>query len=181
MNLVSAVSDLLDGPHEFVRDAKNAGLGWTGLAAYALGVFSCYVFLRLFSAVPPGIYSFSNIFLLALGLNFFFAASIHLFLEMTGSEGSAVRLFLMFGFTELFWGLLVPLGFLAKLGCLTPVSDFLLCFLFVIIGRIAMIKRLYSVSSNKAFLAVGLPYAALIAGSFMAFVYGIVYLVWLVI
>ncbi len=181
MNLLSTVSDLLDDPRDFIDRAVGRELGWAGVFGYLLGTFSLFTFLRLFSAVPPGVYSFLNILALALAANFFFASGIHLFLEMTGAGGNARKLFFLFGLTELFWALLIPLGFLAHLDYLNPVADFLLCFIIIILARISVIRRLYSISRNKALLSITLPYAAVFAGFFMVSIYAIVYLVWLVI
>ena len=181
MNVISTVSDLLDDPQDVISRVSGGDLGWTGVFGYLLGTFSLFTFLRLFSAVPPGVYSFVNILALALSVNFFFASGIHLFLEMTGAGGNALKLFFLFGLTELFWVVLIPLGFLAKLDYLNPVADFLLCFIVIVVARISVIRRLYSISRPKALLSIALPYAVICAGFFMVFVYAIVYLVWLVI
>lgn len=202
MNLISTVSELLDDPGDFIGRVSVRELGWAGVFGYLAGTFSLFTFLRLFSAVPPGAYSFANVLALALGANFFFASGIHLFLEMTGAggsaplngsfagpcpfagakaDGNALKLFFLFGLTELFWALLIPLGFLANLGYLNPVADFLLCFIVIIVARISVIRRLYAISRPKALLSIAMPYAGVVAGFFMVFVYAVVYLVWLVI
>ena len=181
MNLIATVADLLDDPQDAVSRTAGRELGWAAMTGYLLGIFSLFTFLRLFSAIPPGVYSFLNVLALALGVNFFFASGIHLFLEMTGSGGNALKLFFLFGLTELFWVLLIPLGFLAKLDYLNPVADILLCFIIIIIARISVIRRLYSISRNKALLSVAMPYAAVVAGFLMVSIYAIVYLVWLII
>ncbi|MBU2574106.1 MAG: hypothetical protein KKH28_08540 [Elusimicrobia bacterium] len=180
MNFISVVSELIDKPQDFISRTKAGRLGGAGFLGYGLGIFSLFVFLRLFSVVPPGIYSFANVFLFVLAVNFFLAGSMHLFLQMTGAEGDALKLFLLFGLTELFWVVLIPLGFLAKLDYLPPALDCILCLAFILVARIALARRLYSISRGKAFLALSLPYAVVIAGFFMAFMYFMVYLVWLV-
>ena len=204
MNLISTVSELLDDPQDFILRAAGKELGWAGVFGYLTGIFSLFTFLRLFSAVPPGVYSFLNILVMALGLNFFFASGIHLFLEMTGAggsaslnngfagpcpfeapgakkDGNALKLFFLFGLTELFWAVLIPLAFMSKLDYLNPALGFLLCFIFIVVARISLIRRLYSISRPKALLSVAMPYAAIFAGFSMLFVYSIVYMVWLVI
>jgi hypothetical protein len=182
MNLISTVSELVDEPQDFINRAGNREAGWAGMAGYGLGTFSVFIFLRMFSAAPPlGLFSYLPMLAIALGLNFFFAASIHLFLEMTGAYGNALKLFFLFGLTEFFWALLIPLGFLAHFEYLNPTADFLLCFAVIIAARISVMRRLYSISRNKALLSIGLPYAALLAGGGMVLVYSIIYLVWLVI
>jgi hypothetical protein len=181
MNLISTVTDLLDDPQGFINRAGGREHGWAGIFGYLLGTFSIFTFMRLFSAVPPGVYSFAIVLLLALGVNFYFASVIHLFLEMTGAGGSALKLFFLFGLTELFWALLIPLGFLANLNYMNPVADFLVCSVVIIIARISVIRRLYSISRNKALLSIAMPYVGVFIGSFMFSIYAIVYLVWLVV
>ncbi|HBB67192.1 MAG: hypothetical protein A2X28_08205 [Elusimicrobia bacterium GWA2_56_46] len=181
MNLIATVADLVDGPRDFIDRTGIREMGHVGLLGYLSGTLSIFLFLRMFSAVPPGIFSFLNVLVFVLGVNFCFAAGIHLFLEMTGAGGGALKLFFLFGVTEFFWALLIPLGFLASLGYLNPGADCLLCFIIVILARISVMRRLYLISRKKALLSLGLPYAALLAGFFMVFVYAIFYLVWLVV
>ena len=181
MNLISTVSDLVDEPQGFIDRASGRETGWAGISGFLIGTLSIFIFLRLFSAVPPGVYSFLNVLAIVLGMNFFFASAMHLFLEMTGSRGAALKLFFLLGVTDFFWAVLIPLGFLARLDYMNPVVDFLICFVIVLLARISLMRRLYSISRNKALLALGLPYTALSAGSVMLFVYGIMYLVWLVV
>ncbi|MBI4803370.1 MAG: hypothetical protein HY796_12700 [Elusimicrobia bacterium] len=180
MNFLSVITEVIDEPRDFISRTKAGWFGWAGFLGYGLGIFSLFVFLRLFSAVPPYIHFFIIVFLLALAANFFLAGSMHLFLQMTGCEGDALKLFLLFGLTELFWAVLIPLGFLAKLGYLNPAMVYMLCLAFILIARIALVRRLYSISRGKALLALSLPYAAVISVFFMAFVYSTIYLVWLV-
>jgi len=180
MNLLSAIADLVDDPQGFIDRAGTRETGWAGVSGYLFGTFSIFIFLRMFSAVLPGVYSFLNVLLVVTAVNFLFAAVIHLFLEMTGSNGKALKLFFLFGLTEFLWVLLIPLGFIARLGLIHPVIDLFICFFVIIIARISLTRRLYSISRNKALLALGLPYAAAAAGFLIVFVYAIVYLVWLV-
>ncbi|MEI7481177.1 MAG: hypothetical protein WCK75_02385 [Elusimicrobiota bacterium] len=181
MSFIATVADLIDDPQGVIDRTSGRDLGWAGFFGYLLGAFSLFTFLRFFSAVPPGVYSFVSILTLVLGVNFFFASGIHLFLEMTGAEGNALKLFFLLGMTELFWSVLIPLGFLARLDYLSPVTDFLLCFIVIVVARISVIRRLYAISRSKALLSISMPYAAILAGFFMAFIYAVIYLVWLII
>lgn len=181
MSLISTVAELVDEPRNFVDRAEVREMGRAGLFGYLCGIFSIFIFLRMFSAVPPGIFSFLNVLALVLGVNFCFASGIHLFLEMTGAGGNALRLFFLFGLTELFWILLIPLGFLAQPGYLNSGAACLLVFVIVMLARISLMRRLYVISRKKALLSLSLPYAAFLAGFFILFVYAIVCLVWLII
>lgn len=181
MNPLKTIETLVDDPAALLAAERPAGLGRTGLLGYAAGTLGFFVFLRLFSAVPPGAISFLVVLCLVLAFNLFFAGLIHLFLDLTGARGSAARLFLVFGCSDLLLSLLVPLAFFAKLGYINGFLALCLCFLAVIYARVRLVRRLYSVSANKALLAVWLPYAGLSAVLFTVFVYSIAWLVWLVI
>jgi hypothetical protein len=180
MSVIATLSELIDEPQRFIDRSDIRETGRAGLTGYLFGALSLFIFLRLFSSVPPGAYSFLSVLSAVLLVNFAVASSMHLFLEMTGSGGSALRLFFLLGATELMWAVLIPLGFLAKLGFLTPAADFLICLVAVLTARISLMRRLYSISRNKAFLALGMPCAALTAAFLIFCVYAIVYLVWLI-
>ena len=179
MTVISILSDLVEEPRRFLEGGDAPGTGKAGLAGFLFGALGLFAFLRLLSAVPPGLYSFLNVLIAVLGINFALAAAMHLFLGMTGCAGSAPRLFSMLGVTELLWCALIPLGFLARLELLSPVAAFVLCLAGLLSARTLLVRRLYSVSLNKAALAVGLPYAAVLAGAFTLLLYALVCLVWL--
>ncbi len=179
MSVISTLSELIDEPQGFIDKEGVRETGRAGLTGCLFGALSIFIFLRLFSAVPPGVYSLLSVLSAVLAVNFVFASAMHLFLEMTGSGGNALKLFSLLGVSDLLWTALVPLGFLAKAGFLNPAADLLLCLVAVLAARISLLRRLYAISRNKALLALGLPYAALTAAFFMFFVYAMVYLVWL--
>jgi len=181
MNPLNTLQTLIEDPAALLAAERPAGLGRTGLLGYLAGTLGFFLFLRLFSAVPPGAISFLVVLGFVLAFNFFFAGVMHLFLDLTGARGSSARLFLAFGCSDLLLALLVPLAFFAKLGYVNGFVVLCLCFLLVIYARVRLVRRLYSVSANKALLAVWLPYAGLSAVLFTAFVYSIAWLVWLVI
>lgn len=181
MNPLKTIETLIDDPAALLAAERPAGLGRTGLLGYLAGTAAFFLFLRLFSAVPPGVMSFGVVFAFVLGFNFFFAGVMHLFLDLTGARGRAGRLFLVFGCSDLLLSLLVPAAFFAKLGYVNAFLALCLCLLLVIYARVRLVRRLYDVSSNKALLAVWLPYLGLSTAMFLAFVYSIAWLVWLVI
>ena len=181
MNPFSALETIIERPETLAGEARPEGLGRTGLLGYFAGTLGMFVFFRMFSLVPPGIMSFSVVLLLLLAANFFFAASIHMFMDLTGAKGSASRLFLAFGCSDFLLALLVPLAFFAKIDVLNGFLWFCICLIAVIYARVRLVRRLYPVSINKALLAIWLPYAGLCAVFFTASVYAIAWLVWLVI
>jgi len=181
MNPIKTLETLLDEPAALLAAQRPEGLGRTGLLGYAAGALGFFIYLRLHSMVPPGVLSFCVMYMFWLAANFFFAAVVHMFMDMTGAGGSASRLFLAFGCSDFLLSLLVPLAFFAKLGYINAFLALCLCFLLVIYARVRLIRRLYPVSVNKAILAVWLPYAGLSALFFTAFIYSIAWMVWLVI
>jgi hypothetical protein len=182
MNPLNTLSELLERPEALAAEPRPAGLGRAGMLGYFAGTLGLFVYLRLFAAVPPGVMSFLAALGLVLAANFLLVGVMHLFLDLTGAgKGSAARLFLAFGLTDYFLALLVPLAFFAKLGVLGAFLWFLLCALLVFYARVRLVRRLYTVSANKAVLSVWLPYAGFCGVFFLLFVYSIAWLVWLVI
>ncbi len=180
MSFIATLAELVDEPRNFIDRADIRKTGRAGLTGFLFGALSLFIFLRLFSAVPPGGSSLLIVLFAVLMVNFASASAMHLFLEMTGAGGSALRLFFLFGFTELLWTALLPLGFLAKAGFIGPTAALLLCLCAILAARISLMRRLYVISRNKALLALSLPCAALTATFIIFFIYAIVYVVWLV-
>jgi len=181
MNPFTALETIIQRPELLAAGERPAGLGRAGLLGYFAGTLGLFVFLRMFSAVPPGIMSFTVVLTLVLALNYFAASSVHLFMDFTGAKGSAARLFLAFGCTDYFLALLVPAAFFAKLQFLSAFLWFTICFLIMVYARVRLVRRLYPVSVNKALLSLCLPYAGLGAVCFTVFVYSIAWMVWLII
>lgn len=181
MNLFKTLENLIDRPETLGAPERPEGLGRAGLLGYFAGTLGLFTFLRMQSAIPPGAASFLFVLLFVLGANFFFAGVMHLFMDLTGARGSAARLFLAFGCSDYLLTLLVPMGFFAGLGLLGGFIWLCLGFLAVIYARVRLVRRLYPVSINKALLSVWLPYAGFSVIFFSAFIYGLVWLVWLVV
>lgn len=181
MNPFAALETVIERPETLAGGERPAGLGRTGLLGYFAGTLGLFAFLRMFSAVPPGIMSFGVVLTLLLSFNYFLASSVHLFMDFTGARGSASRLFLAFGLSDYFLALLVPLAFFAKLQVLNAFLWFCVCLFVMLYARVRLVRRLYPVSVNKALLSLWLPYAGLGAVVFIAGVYSIAWLVWLII
>jgi hypothetical protein len=179
MDPLKTLTALIDRPESLSGADRPEGLGRTGMLGYAVGTLSLFAFMRMQSAVPPGVFSFLAVLLFVLAANFFFAGIIHLFMDLTGVQGSASRLFLAFGCSDLLLALLLPLGLLARGGLLNAFVGLCLGFLLVICARVALVRRLYPVSKNKALLSVWLPYFGLSAVFFSAFIYGLAWSIWL--
>lgn len=181
MNPINTLAALIDNPGLLVAAERPEGLGRTGLLGYLAGTLGVFAWLRMYSAVPPGFLSFTAVLLCLLGLNFLMAALLHLFMDLTGARGGAARLFLAFGCTDFLMSLLIPMAFFAKLNLVGAFVAYSACVALLVYARVRIVKRVYAVSANKAALGVLLPYAWLGAAAFVASVYSLAWLVWLVV
>jgi hypothetical protein len=180
MNLLKTLENLIDRPETLGATERPEGLGRAGMLGYFAGTLGLFVFLRMQSAIPPGIPSFLMVLLFVLAANFLFTGVMHLFMDLTGVKGSASRLFLAFGCSDYLLTLLVPMGF-SGLDVLNGFVWLCLCFLAVIYARVRLVRRLYPVSLNKAVLSIWLPYTGFSLIFFAAFIYGLAWLIWLVV
>jgi len=180
MDILSTLSGLAYSPRETLKHSSFSDFSRPGAAGHVAGALSIFVFLRINSVVPPGVFSFLALLAAVLSVNFLLASVIHLFLEMTGAPGSARRLFSLLGVGEFFWTLLVPFGFLCRFGYLSPFLWVSLCFIFVLSARVTFVRGLYFVSGNKALLAVWMPYALAAVSLLSALTYAVAWLAWLV-
>lgn len=181
MNPFNTLGALIDRPELLAAEEKPEGLGRASMLGYFCGTLGIFMFLRIFSAVPPGFISFTLVLMLVLALNFFMAGVIHLFMDLTGASGRAGRLFQSFGLTDYLLTMLVPVAFLAKAGTLSAFIWYCLCVLLLIYARVRIVRRLYPVSANKAVLSVMLPYAGIFTVAFLASVYFLAWMIWLMI
>lgn len=181
MNPINTLASIIDDPGRLSAPEKPVGLGRTGMLGYLFGTIGVFFFLRIFSAVPPGFFSFLSVLTFVLSLNFFMAGVIHLFMDLTGARGGAGRLFQAFGLTDYLLALLVPVAFLARAEHINAFLGYSFCVLGLIYARVRIVRRVYTVSTNKAALSVLLPYAWLGIVSFLASVYMLAWMIWLVI
>jgi len=180
INPFNTLESVIERPEVLADKEPLAGLGRTGMLGYVLGTLGLFVYFRMFSVVPPGKISFLLMLSIVLLVNLLFTAVMHLFMELTGVSGRAGRLFHAFGYSDYFLTLLVPAGFFVKLGFLNAFFCFCLCFSVVVYARVALVRKLYPVSANKAVLSVGLPYALFSGLAVLGFSSSIYWLVWLV-
>lgn len=181
MNPLDTLSAVIENPGMLGAPEKPQGLGRTGMLGYLCGTIGIFFFLRIFSLVPPGFLSFTAVLLFVLALNFFMVGVIHLFMDLTGARGGAARLFQSFGLTDYLLTLMVPVAFLAKAGYINAFLGYCFCVLALIYARVRIVRRVYPVSANKAVLSVLLPYAGLVVVSFLAWIYLLIWMFWLVI
>ena len=184
MNPVATLESLLDRPETLAAPEKPEGLGRTGLLGYAAGTAGVFMFLRMNGAVPPGLLSFLTVLTFVLSANYLFAAAIHLFMDLTGAPApaaGAARLFLAFGCTDYLMAMLLPFGFLDGVRLLHWLPGLLICVSSLLYARVRVIRRLYPVSNNKSVLSLLLPFFAFGTLFFVGMLYGLIWLVWIVV
>ncbi|HBA60551.1 MAG TPA: hypothetical protein DCZ92_06990 [Elusimicrobia bacterium] len=181
MDSFHVLTEVLQRPALLAGPERLTGINRTGIFGYFTGTLGAFMFMRLYSAIPPGVMSFMMVFGFVIALNLLLAAVIHLFMEMTDAPGSAHRLFTAFGYSDYLLTLLLPLGFIAKLNYIPPFVCIFLCAGLVVYARVMLIKRVYPVSVNKALLAIALPYAAFMTVCFFGAIYSLAWFVWLLI
>lgn len=183
MNPLATLELLVDSPEAIAAAERPEGLGRTGLLGYAAGTLGLFLFLRMLSAVPPGLLSFLVVFAFVLSANYLFAAVIHLFMDLTGAPSSAgaARLFLAFGCSDYLMAMLLPFGFLHGAKLFHWLPGFLVCAAVLLYSRVRLTRRLYPVSNNKAFLSLLLPYFGFFSLFFVGMIYGFIWLVWLIV
>jgi len=161
MDYFNTLEAVIERPELLAAAGKPAGLGRTGMLGFALGTLGLFTFFRLYAALPPGVMSFLLVLSFVLAGDLLLAAITHLFMELTGSGGNAARL-------------------CSKLNLVNAFLGFCLCLGLVLYARVRLVRRLYPVSANKAALSIAVPYAGFMLLAFLAFVYSLGWLVWLV-
>lgn len=116
-------------------------------------------------------------------LGFFFAASAHLFLELTTGKGSAVGLFMLFGLSEFTKALLVAL---ALTTAAVPALDgirwlmVLLILILQLMFILYMMQRIYGVSKIKTLGALAVSFVPSVLSFFAAGFLFVLFLFWLI-
>ncbi|MBU2530313.1 MAG: hypothetical protein KKD35_04665 [Elusimicrobia bacterium] len=181
MSIADTISGLIDSPESFIKTNENGAFSLAGFIGYFVGTLSFFIFLRMFNLVPAGTFSFFILFATLLCGNFIFAGIIHLFLELMGKKGDALKLFFLSGIAEFFWCILIPLGFAAKLNFLNSVVVLFTVFGLVIAARIIFAKYIYRLGGFKAFIAIATPYFVLSMGGFIFAICVFAWVIWLIV
>ncbi len=154
---------------------------------YVAGALSIMLMSGLYGAKTVSVFGFFMGFMgflfFNLCLGFFFAASAHLFLELTTGKGSAVGLFILFGLSEFTKALLVAL---ALTSAAVPALDgirWLIVILILILQLmfiLYMMQRIYGISKIKTFGALAISFVPSVISFFAAGFLFILFIFWLI-
>ncbi|MBI4050909.1 MAG: hypothetical protein HY400_00225 [Elusimicrobia bacterium] len=145
-----------------VQEIKPVGLGLLAYGVAGGSLFLAQALSDRFLFLDPSMPLFIVTCLGQLACGFFLTAALHLLTEVSGGQGSAVGLFILFGLSDLVWALAVPLCLI--LGLFLPVRGWIFSVLFMFLGfanfylKARSIHDNYGVSSGKAWMLLSLPY-----------------------
>jgi len=161
------IEDFLLDPPGAAEDVRRKPPLARGLAAYLLGGLSVALVSTLFGSARGFAWVWPSIALACLWHVFAGAvmtAIFHLIAEAVGGEGRASSLFVLLGFSDLGWALVLPGALLAN--ALRPDSYWPLPLLLLIGGlltfwfRVRSVGHNYGLSMARATMVVVLPYGA---------------------
>lgn len=116
-------------------------------------------------------------------LGFFFAASAHLFLELTTGKGSAVGLFMLFGLSEFTKAILVAFALTsAAMPALNALRWLIVLLVLVlqIMFILYMMQRVYGVSKIRTFSALAVSFVPSVISFFAAGFLFVIFIFWLI-
>ncbi|MBI4655399.1 MAG: hypothetical protein HY746_01505 [Elusimicrobia bacterium] len=180
MNLINALTRAIDEPDVFISQSTTRDLAWPGITGYLASSLSFFVFFGLSGFIPFRFFSFFAIAFFIIAGNFFSLSMIHLFLESTGANGNAVKLFLFSGIIGFFHTILVPLGIMTKISYFGIFLSIIAVTTAALFFKIWTIRRLYNASRSKAFWAISAPYLVFSAAFFIFTAFATAWFLWVI-
>ncbi|NNN07090.1 MAG: hypothetical protein HKL90_14440 [Elusimicrobia bacterium] len=169
--------DLLEFLYDYFEDRSHVAALIRQRRPYALGLFGALLggsslFVAEALAGRHALLAFawpSLMIALIWQVAFLFAATaiLHLLLDMTGARGDAGALFVHLGLAELAWLAAAPVALVLK--AVMPGSAWALRLAFFVVGLWSLALKArgmrdeYGVGEGRAWLTLGLPYAAVAA------------------
>ena len=180
---MSARAGRIDVFYDFIEDPERAAQAVRhdaplvlGVCAYLLSAGS--LFLAQAISGKTGLFGLSWISLTfvlvwSIGIGILQTGLVHLIAEVCGGKGRAISLFVMLGFSELGWALVLPgvlvvQAFFPDTRFGLPIVSFLVS-LIVLLLKVRSIRLNYRFGSVAAWFSILFPQLALAAG--MAFVF----------
>lgn len=164
---VDLIEDFLVDPPGAAEDVRRKPPLLRGLSAFLLGGLSAGLVSALFSSARGLAWVWPSLALACLWhilVGALMTAVFHFVAEASGGEGRASSLFVLLGFSDLAWALVLPAAMLAN--ALRPDAYWPLPLLLFTGGLLAFALRVrsvrtnYGLSSARATMVVVLPYAA---------------------
>lgn len=162
------VAGLLDDPDRAVRVVMSRRPVGLGLAAFLAAGTSFYLGVQVALVQPrAGLAGLILVLLWQFASGIVLTALVHLLVEMGGTRGSAVSLFVLMGLSELPWTLAVPGALLLAAAASGPAASGILVFSAIELMCLSMKARFirlnYGISSARAWSLLALPYLASLA------------------
>lgn len=187
MYFINTIFEFVQNPSKTIKnimEERNLGAAFLG---YGFGALGLLLFFALGNKSGAGsfalIFGFVSLLFLNVCVAFFFAASVHLFLEITTGKGKAAGLFVLLGLSEFAKTVLVAFALcamafpvLAGFKFLAFFAVFALQLLFILY----MMREAYEISKTRTFFALILSFVpSVICLCFSAFC-ALFFLLWLI-
>lgn len=154
-----------------VRERRPLALGVLGFLVGGVSVFVAQALTQRLHLLSFSWTSLAVMLAWKVLASFLLVAVLHLVLELQGLRGDAVALFICFGLADLAWTLAVPAALMVRA---VSSSSWLVTASFMAVGFLTLslkarsLQDAYRISSGKAWITLGLPYLALVAGALLA-------------
>lgn len=159
------LAGFIEEPQRAARLAADRRPWPAGLLALAVSggsLFLAQAVSRHFMPVAEGPASFVAVCLWSIVTGFVLSAALHLLADAQGCSGSGAGLFVLVGFSELAWALVLPCALVLK--ALRLDSWFSLLLVLALAGIVNMrlkarsIRHVYGISAARAWSLLFLPY-----------------------
>ncbi len=165
MYLINTLFDFVQNPPQTIKkimEERKLSAAFFGFMFGALGMLLFFA-LGNRSQIGQGalVFGFISILFLDLCLGFFFAASAHLFLEITTGKGKAAGLFVLLGLSEFAKTLLAAYSLLAMISPLLAqlkLAAFFAVLILQLLFVLYMMKEAYGLSKIRTFFALVLSF-----------------------
>lgn len=159
------LAEFIEEPQKAARLAAERRPWPAGLLALAVSgasLFLAQAVTRHFMPVADGPASFALVCIWSILAGFGLTAALHLLADAQGYSGSGAGLFVLIGFSELAWAMVLPVALVLKAVRLD--SWFALLLLLSVVGIVNMrlkarsIRHVYGISAARAWGLLALPY-----------------------
>lgn len=154
-----------------VRESRPVAMGIFGFMVGGLSLFVAQALTNRLHVLSFSWTSLAVTLVWKIAAGFLLAAVIHMFLELQGLKGNAVSTFILFGFADVSWALVVPAVLIAKS---FSHSSLPITVIFLAVGFLTLSLKArslqdgYQISSGRAWFMLGLPFFLAAAAALLA-------------
>ncbi len=188
MYFINTLFDFVQNPPQTIKNIMEERNFSAAFLGFIFGTLGLLLFFALGNRSEIGhgllIFGFISILFLNLCLAFFFAASAHLFLEITTGKGKAAGLFVLLGLSEFAKTLLAAYALFAMLSPVLAQLKFAAFFtvlLLQLIFVLYMMKEAYGLSKIRTFFALVLSFVPSVICLCFAAACAVGFCLWLII